>query len=73
MKEMQTFLKKYHEEMNWEINNEGYEKSRASLLNNYMVSGRHNLAVVTAVLKEMIGTCFLKKTSTDFVAWNRSQ
>ena len=37
MKEMQTFLKKYHQEMNWEINNEGYEKTRASLLNNYML------------------------------------
>ena len=37
MKEMQTFLKKYHEEMNWEINNESYEKTRASLLNNYML------------------------------------
>ncbi|WP_328053873.1 MazG nucleotide pyrophosphohydrolase domain-containing protein [Neobacillus cucumis] len=34
---MQKFLKKYHEEMNWEINNESYEKSRASLLNNYML------------------------------------
>jgi NTP pyrophosphatase (non-canonical NTP hydrolase) len=37
MKEMQTFLKKYHEEMNWEINNESYEKTRTSLLNNYML------------------------------------
>ncbi|MEH7096971.1 MazG nucleotide pyrophosphohydrolase domain-containing protein [Neobacillus vireti] len=37
MKEMQTFLKKYHEEMNWEITNESYEKTRASLLNNYML------------------------------------
>ncbi|WP_160725332.1 MazG nucleotide pyrophosphohydrolase domain-containing protein [Bacillus sp. USDA818B3_A] len=37
MKEMQKFLKKYHEEMNWEINNESYETTRASLLNNYML------------------------------------
>ncbi|MEH7374470.1 MULTISPECIES: hypothetical protein [Neobacillus] len=37
MKEMQNFSKKYHQDMNWEINNDNYERTRASLLNNYML------------------------------------
>ncbi|NRD76204.1 hypothetical protein HPT25_01605 [Bacillus sp. BRMEA1] len=37
MKEMQRFAKVYQQQMNWEINEENYEKSRASLLNNYML------------------------------------
>ncbi|MDZ5474095.1 MazG nucleotide pyrophosphohydrolase domain-containing protein [Bacillus sp. 31A1R] len=37
MKEMQEFLKSYHKEMNWEIDRDGYESARASLLNNYML------------------------------------
>ncbi|MGZ7147336.1 hypothetical protein [Bacillus sp. BC08] len=37
MRELQEFTKRYQKEMNWEINNEGYEKSRNSLLNNYML------------------------------------
>jgi integrase len=32
MKEMQNFSKKYHQDMNWEINNDNYERTRASLL-----------------------------------------
>ncbi|MEH7749471.1 hypothetical protein V7659_31370, partial [Neobacillus drentensis] len=37
MKELQKFAKGYHEEMNWEINKDNYERTRASLLNNYML------------------------------------
>ncbi|WP_078544812.1 MazG nucleotide pyrophosphohydrolase domain-containing protein [Litchfieldia alkalitelluris] len=37
MKEIQAFLKDYQREMNWEINEESYEKSKSSLLNNYML------------------------------------
>lgn len=37
MKEIQTFLTKYQKEMGWEINSDGYDKSRSSLLNNYML------------------------------------
>jgi NTP pyrophosphatase (non-canonical NTP hydrolase) len=37
MKEIQNFIKQYQSDMGWEINKENYEKSRASLLNNYML------------------------------------
>ncbi|MGI2328149.1 MazG nucleotide pyrophosphohydrolase domain-containing protein [Planococcus sp. YIM B11945] len=37
MKELQTFTKQYQEEMGWSIDKRNYEKSRASLLNNYML------------------------------------
>ncbi|GAB2536612.1 MazG nucleotide pyrophosphohydrolase domain-containing protein [Gracilibacillus alcaliphilus] len=37
MKELQQFAKQYHQEMNWEISNETYEQSKASLLQNYML------------------------------------
>lgn len=37
MKDIQEFMKEYHLDMNWEINNENYEKSRESLLNNYLL------------------------------------
>jgi NTP pyrophosphatase (non-canonical NTP hydrolase) len=37
MKEIQAFAKKYQKEMNWEIDSRNYEKSRASLLNNFML------------------------------------
>jgi NTP pyrophosphatase (non-canonical NTP hydrolase) len=37
MKDLQAFAKQYHKEMGWEINSENFEKSRASLLNNYML------------------------------------
>jgi len=37
VKELQKFAKVYHEEMNWEINKDNYERTRASLLNNYML------------------------------------
>ncbi|MCP8615884.1 MazG nucleotide pyrophosphohydrolase domain-containing protein [Salirhabdus salicampi] len=37
MKEMQAFSKEFVKYMNWEIDDESYEKSRASLLNNYML------------------------------------
>jgi NTP pyrophosphatase (non-canonical NTP hydrolase) len=37
MKEIQTFTKKFQEEMGWEITDESYAKSRDSLLNNYML------------------------------------
>jgi NTP pyrophosphatase (non-canonical NTP hydrolase) len=37
MKEIQTFAKKFQEEMGWEITDESYAKSRDSLLNNYML------------------------------------
>jgi NTP pyrophosphatase (non-canonical NTP hydrolase) len=37
MRELQTFAKKYQEEMGWEISEESYTKSRGSLLNNYML------------------------------------
>ncbi|USB33904.1 MazG nucleotide pyrophosphohydrolase domain-containing protein [Paenibacillus sp. YPG26] len=37
MKEIQAFAKQYQQEMGWNINADNYEKSRASLLNNYML------------------------------------
>jgi NTP pyrophosphatase (non-canonical NTP hydrolase) len=37
MKDMQSFAKEYQKEMNWEIDSKNYEKSRASLLNNFML------------------------------------
>lgn len=37
VKEVQEFSRKYHQEMKWEINNDNYEMTRASLLNNYML------------------------------------
>src|SRR5690554_3974434 len=37
MKEIQKFLQKFQKEMNWEITDENYEESRASILNNFML------------------------------------
>lgn len=37
MNDMQTFSKHFQTQMGWEISEENYEKSRASLLNNYML------------------------------------
>ena len=37
MKDLQSFSKTYQAEMGWGISDESYEKSRASLLNNYML------------------------------------
>ncbi|MDN3018353.1 MazG nucleotide pyrophosphohydrolase domain-containing protein [Paenibacillus sp. BSR1-1] len=37
MKDIQIFSKQYQKEMGWEISEENFEKSRASLLNNYML------------------------------------
>jgi NTP pyrophosphatase (non-canonical NTP hydrolase) len=37
MKEIQEFIKQYQLDMGWEISEESYEKSKASLLNNYML------------------------------------
>jgi NTP pyrophosphatase (non-canonical NTP hydrolase) len=37
MKDIQEFMKIYHSVMNWQINTETYEKSRESLLNNYLL------------------------------------
>ncbi|MCA1030236.1 hypothetical protein LCL95_04185 [Bacillus timonensis] len=37
MKDIQAFAKQYQQEMNWQIDSKSYEKSRASLLNNYML------------------------------------
>ncbi|MCM3584401.1 hypothetical protein M3182_01430 [Mesobacillus maritimus] len=37
MKEIQSFSKQFQQEMGWIINEESFEKSRASLLNNYML------------------------------------
>ncbi|MEH6842476.1 MazG nucleotide pyrophosphohydrolase domain-containing protein [Priestia megaterium] len=37
MRKLQDFTKTYQKEMTWEINDTDFEKSRASLLNNYML------------------------------------
>ncbi|WP_423800767.1 hypothetical protein [Neobacillus sp. SAB-20_R2A] len=37
MKDIQEFLKEFQREMNWEISNNSYKESRASILNNYML------------------------------------
>ena len=37
MKEIQEFIKQYQLDMGWEISEESYEKTKASLLNNYML------------------------------------
>lgn len=37
MKQLQSFMKEYHEEMNWQINTSDYERTKSSLLNNYML------------------------------------
>ncbi|WP_099363779.1 MazG nucleotide pyrophosphohydrolase domain-containing protein [Fredinandcohnia onubensis] len=37
MRKLQDFSKEYQKDMSWEINNTEFEKSRSSLLNNYML------------------------------------
>ncbi|WP_079509170.1 MazG nucleotide pyrophosphohydrolase domain-containing protein [Mesobacillus jeotgali] len=37
MKELQIYAKEYQKDMGWEISSEDYSKSRASLLNNYLL------------------------------------
>nr|WP_263323544.1 MazG nucleotide pyrophosphohydrolase domain-containing protein [Neobacillus sp. Marseille-Q6967] len=37
MKEIQAFAEQFQKEMGWVISEESFEKSRASLLNNYML------------------------------------
>lgn len=37
MKELQVFAEQFQKEMGWVISEESYEKSRSSLLNNYML------------------------------------
>lgn len=37
VKDIQEFLKEFQKEMNWEISNQSYKESRASMLNNYML------------------------------------
>lgn len=37
MKEIQAFAEQFQKEMGWVISGESYDKSRASLLNNYML------------------------------------
>lgn len=37
MKELQKFSKDFQKELNWAINDNSYDLSRASLLNNYML------------------------------------
>ncbi|MGN8646534.1 MazG nucleotide pyrophosphohydrolase domain-containing protein [Gracilibacillus sp. HCP3S3_G5_1] len=37
MRELQTFMKNYHEEMNWEISGAHFEETKSSLLHNYML------------------------------------
>lgn len=37
MKKLQSFAKEYQKEMNWDIDTSSYERSRASLLNNFML------------------------------------
>ncbi|UFU00182.1 hypothetical protein KO561_04320 [Radiobacillus kanasensis] len=37
MKKLQEFAKNYQAEMNWEIRTDNYERTRSSLLNNYML------------------------------------
>lgn len=37
MKEIQAFAEQFQKEMGWVISEESYDKSRASLLNNYML------------------------------------
>lgn len=37
MKEIQAFLKQFQKEMNWEITDEDYQKSKDSLLHNYLL------------------------------------
>lgn len=37
MKELQEFSKQYQKSMGWDINEDSYDNSRASILNNYML------------------------------------
>lgn len=37
MKKLQEFSKQYQEEMNWQIKTDDYERTKSSLLNNYML------------------------------------
>ena len=37
MREMQGYLERFQREMSWEISDENYKESRASMLNNYML------------------------------------
>ncbi|WP_208588813.1 MazG nucleotide pyrophosphohydrolase domain-containing protein [Gracilibacillus suaedae] len=37
MKELQRYMKRYHEVMNWEISGGDYQTAKSSLLHNYML------------------------------------
>ncbi|QGH33722.1 hypothetical protein GI584_06690 [Gracilibacillus salitolerans] len=37
MRELQTYMKTYHEEMNWKISDDHFEETKSSLLINYML------------------------------------
>lgn len=53
MKEIQTFAEQFQKEMGWEINDENYLQSRASLLNNYML-----LTTEISEVAEELRKCF---------------
>ncbi|KGA96740.1 hypothetical protein AJ85_16855 [Alkalihalobacillus alcalophilus ATCC 27647 = CGMCC 1.3604] len=58
MKQLQEYMKQYHEEMNWKINTDNYEKTKSSLLNNYML-----LTTEVAEIAEELREAFNKTNS----------
>jgi len=65
MKEIQTFSKKYHKEMGWEISKESYEQTRTSLLNNYMLLTTEVAEVAEELRKAFNLTASLIQNGTD--------
>ncbi|WP_404332780.1 hypothetical protein [Mesobacillus maritimus] len=57
MKKVQTFSKEFQEEMGWVISDESFEKSRASLLNNYMLLSTE-VAEVAEELRKMFNLTY---------------
>jgi len=60
MKEVQAFSKEFQAEMDWEISDESFEKTRASLLNNYMLLSTE-VAEVAEELRKMFNLTYRLK------------
>ncbi len=65
MKKIQMFSKEFQAEMGWEISDENFEKTRASLLNNYMLLSTE-VAEVAEELRKMFNITYqLKQEGMD--------
>jgi NTP pyrophosphatase (non-canonical NTP hydrolase) len=57
MKQVQTFSREFQSQMGWEISDEAFEKSRASLLNNYLLLSTE-VAEVAEELRKMFNLTY---------------